>query len=210
MAGKALDMNASTARYPRTVTCGGTAVDIRRMTPEHGSDITGFVRSLPDHDLLFLRRDIGEPKVVEAWMSGIREGRVLSLAAYADDRLVGCTAIVVENLSWSGHVGELRVLVGPSQRGKGLGRTLIQECFVQALELGLEKLCAQMTVDQTAAIGVFEELGFRAEAVLQKHVKDRDGRFHDLALMSHDVHAVNTALDAYGVTAALDPQAEDA
>ena len=75
---------------------------------------------------------------------------------------------------------------------------------MQALDLGLEKLCAQMTVDQTAAIGVFEELGFRAEAVLTKHVKDREGRFHDLALLSHDVGAVQSMLDAYGVSAAFD------
>ncbi len=141
-------------------------------------------------------------------MNGLGEGHIDSLVAYAGGTLVGCTAIVVENLSWSRHVGELRVLVGPSMRGKGLGRVLIQECFVQAFELGLDKLCAQMTVDQTAAIGVFEELGFRAEAVLQKHVKDRDGRFHDLALLSHDVHAVHSMLDTYGVSAALNPQHE--
>ena len=65
-----------------------------------------------------------------------------------------------------------------------------------------------MTVDQTAAIGVFEELGFRAEAVLQKHVKDRAGRFHDLALLSHDVSAVHSLLDAYGVSSALASQQE--
>jgi len=197
-------MNASTERYPRTVKCGGTDVEILRMTPRHGSEIAGFVETLSGHDLLFLRRDIGEPKVVEAWMSEIREGRVQSLVAYASGRLVGYTAVIVEKLSWSRHVGELRVLVGPSMRGKGLGRALIQECFMQALELGLEKLCAQMTVDQTAAIGVFEELGFRAEAVLTKHVKDREGRFHDLALLSHDVGAVQSMLDAYGVSAAFD------
>ncbi len=202
MVGKALDMNASTARYPRTLTCGDTPVEIRRMAPDRGAEVQAFVRTLPDHDLLFLRRDIGEPKVVEAWMGGIREGRVQSLAAYLDGVLVGCTAIVVENLSWSRHVGELRVLVGPSAKGKGLGRVLIQECFVQALELGLTKLCAQMTVDQTSAIGVFEELGFRAEAVLQKHVKDRHGRFHDLALLSHDIEAAHSMLEAYGIASA--------
>ena len=201
-------MNASTARYPRTVICGGTSVVIKRMTADHGAEIAAFVKTLSSHDLLFLRRDIGEPKVVEAWMSEIREGRVQSLTAYADGTLVGYTAIIVEKLSWSRHVGELRVLVGPSMRGKGLGRALIQECFAQALELGLEKLCAQMTVDQTAAIAVFEELGFRAEAVLQKHVKDRQGRLHDLALLGHDVQAVHSMLDVYGVTAALENRQE--
>jgi hypothetical protein len=48
--------------------------------------------------------------------------------------LVGCTAIVIDAMSWSRHVGELRVMVGPPWRGRGLGRVLIQESFVLALE----------------------------------------------------------------------------
>jgi hypothetical protein len=67
-----------------------------------------------------------------------------------------------------------------------------------------------MTVDQTAAIAAFEELGFRAEAVLRKHVKDRDGQSHDLAPLGHNAGAVHSMLDAYGVTSALASQQESA
>ena len=95
------------------------------------------------------------------------------------------------------------MLVAPAWRGKGLGRVLIQQCFTQALQLGLDKLVAQMTVDQVAAIAVFEELGFRAEALLRDHVQDRDGHKHDLALLSHDVAAVQSRLEAYGIGDAL-------
>jgi len=95
------------------------------------------------------------------------------------------------------------VLVSPAWRGKGLGRVLIQECFAQALELGLKKLVAQMTTDQRSAIAVFEELGFRAEALLSRHVADRSGAFHDLVLLSHDVAVVEARNDLYGLTDAL-------
>ena len=61
---------------------------------------------------------------------------------------------------------------------------------------GLEKLVAQMTVDQRAAIAVFEELGFRAEALLARHVADRDGKLHDIVLLSHDVDAVRGRMQA--------------
>ena len=80
---------------------------------------------------------------------------------------------------------------------------LIQECFIQALELGLKKLVAQMTTNQTGAIAVFEDLGFHPEALLRQHVADRDGVTHDLALLSHDVAAVQSRLEAYGVSDAL-------
>jgi RimJ/RimL family protein N-acetyltransferase len=204
MAGGALDMNPATHTFPRSVGCGGSTLELARLAPGDGDALAAFAAKLPAHDLLFLKRDISQPKVIAAWMSAIAEGRLHSLAARdASGALVGCTAIVVDALSWSHHVGELRVLVAPAWRGKGLGRVLIQECFAQALDLGLDKLVAQMTVDQEAAIAVFEELGFRAEALLRDHVQDREGRLHDLALLSHDVRAVQSRLQAYGVADAL-------
>lgn len=106
-------------------------------------------------------------------------------------------------MTWSRHVGELRVLLDPGLRGKGVGQMLVQECFATALSLGLDKLCVQMTVDQHGAIAVFESLGSRAEAVLRNHVKDRNGTSHDLVLLGHDVAEVHSRLVTYGVTQAL-------
>src|SRR5436190_14462398 len=108
-------------------------------------------------------------------MHSLDAGELTSLVARDGDKVVGCSAIFTDDLSWSRHVGELRVLLDPAWRGKGLGRALMQECFAQALELGLTKVVAQMTTDQRAAITVFEELGFRAEALLARHVRDRSG-----------------------------------
>ena len=168
------------------------------MSAGDAAGLRAFISSLPEHDLLFLSRDITHPKVIEAWISALAEGRVKSLVALENGVIVGCTAIVLHELSWSRHVGELRVLVSPSWRGKGLGRVLIQECFVQALELGLAKLCVQMTVDQRAAIAGFEGIGFRAEALFRNHVRDRDGKLYDLAVLSHDVGEVQSRMAAYG------------
>lgn len=194
-------MNESDWReLPRSISCNGLPVDVDRMAGDCASELERFAKRLPAHDLLFLDRDITHPKVIDAWMRSLENGGVASLVARAGGEIVGCTALVLQTLSWSAHVGELRVLVAPEAKGQGLGRHLIQDCFAQAIALGLHKLCVQMTVDQRAAIAVFEELGFRAEAVLRKHVKDRDGRLHDLALLSHDVASVNATLHAYGVT----------
>ena len=196
-------MNHDTLTLPRSLPLAGATLELARLQPQDAQALATFAAALPPHDLLFLRRDISQPKVIAAWMQAIAEGRLHSLAVREEGVLVGCTAIVVDALSWSRHVGELRVLVAPVWRGRGLGRALVQQCFAQALDLGLGKLVAQMTADQVAAIAVFEELGFRAEALLRDHVKDRDGQLHDLALLSHDVAAVQSRLQAYGVSDAL-------
>ena len=200
-------MSETSRSYPRTVASGDSQVEIALMTAGDRAALVEFVAALPVHDLLFVPRDLGHPKVVDAWMRSLESGELTSLVARHEGAMVGCTAIVSDDLSWSRHVGELRVLVAPAWRGRGLGRILIQECFAKALELGLKKLVAQMTADQRAAIALFEELGFRAEAVLRNHVADRDGKLHHLALLSHDVAAVQARMQAYGVADALgDPE----
>lgn len=190
-------------RYPRNVECEDGPASLRLMTPNDEDAMLDFARSLPPHDLLFLRRKITEPKVMAAWVAQLESGEITSLVAERDGQILGCTAVVCDPLSWSPHVGELRVLVSPEMRQMGLGRALLQESFVVALQLGLEKLTAQMTVDQTGAISVFEGMGFRAEALLRDHVIDHNGKKHDIAIFGHDVEKFQAQMEAYGLTEAF-------
>ena len=192
--------STTTRTYPRQVANPGGDVTLRLLTPDDGAAVLAFAQKLTAHDLLFLRRDISQPKVVAAWMEATGLGRIVTVLATRDSAVLGCATIVRDELSWSRHVGELRVILEPGARGQGLGQTLTQECFALALELGVEKLTAQMTVDQRGAIGVFEGLGFRAEALLHDHVKDRDGKTHDIVILSHDVARFQAQMTAYGMT----------
>ena len=187
-------------RYPRTVEIKEGEVVLDLMTPTAEAEVLAFANTLPAHDLLFLRRDITEPKVLSAWAKQLETGEITSLLARWGEEILGCTAVVQDEHSWSPHVGELRVLVAPAGRDRGLGRILIQESFLIALSLGLEKLTAQMTPDQTGAINVFEEMGFKAEALLKDQVLDQAGEKHDIVILSHDVERFQSQMQAYGLT----------
>jgi len=78
-------------------------------------------------------------------------------------------------------------------RGKGLGRALLEASIRLAVEGGATKLLARMTPDQRGAITLFEESGFRGEAMLRDHVQDRSGALHDLAILSMIVARANAA-----------------
>src|SRR5216683_8099400 len=184
--------------YPRTVDLNGNAIDLRYMTPADGPTALAFARALPAHDLLFLRRDITQPEAIAIWLSGIQRGRITSVLAESGGNVQGYATVDRGELSWSPHVAELRVLVSEAMRGKGLGRLLTQEAFAIALGLGIEKIVAQMTVDQKSAIAVFEGMGFKPEALLRDHIKDREGNKHDLLILAHDVAGFHAQLDAYG------------
>ncbi len=197
-------MNGSEARaYPHKVVCGDDEVELRLLVPADEAAVLAFARKLSPQDLLFLRRDISQPRVVAAWMEATRNGDIVTLLALRGDAVVACATVVRDARSWSRHVGELRVIVEAPMRAKGLGQKLTQEAFVIALEMGLDKMIAQMTADQRGAIAVFEGLGFRAEALLHDHVMDHDGKKHDIVILSHDVGNFHARLAAYGLTDAV-------
>jgi L-amino acid N-acyltransferase YncA len=172
---------------------------IRRFRASDAEAMVGFARSLPEHDLLFLSRDVREPRVVAAWLKAIEDGEIDSLIAEDGGQIVATAALVRDPLSWSAHVGEVRLLVAPERRGAGLGSDLLQGVFMIAKDRGLSKLVARMTVDQVGSIALFEGVGFRAEAMLKDQVRGADGRSHDVAILSYDAARVAALHAATGI-----------
>ncbi|MCY3505560.1 MAG: GNAT family N-acetyltransferase [Chloroflexi bacterium] len=199
-----LTSTTSDSRYPAAGTVGGRRVTLRLMDARDGDGILAFARALPEHDLLFLRRDITQADQVETWVRRIEAGVTTSLLVLdQDDSIAGYATVDGSDLPWSQHVAELRVLVGPTLRGRGIGRLLTEEAFRIALGMGVDKIIGQMTVDQHEAIAVFRSLGFQPEALLRDHVKDREGEKHDLVILSHDVAAAQRTMAAVGVLDAV-------
>jgi GNAT superfamily N-acetyltransferase len=200
-------MSLDMRTYPLHVATEAGDIEFRMMGPADEALVLEFARKLPAHDLLFLPRNIGEPKVLAAWIKEIERGSITSLLAVKSGGVVGCGTIVRDPLSWSPHVGEIRNVILPEVRGKGVGRALSQETFALALSVGLEKLLVQMTVDQTGAIAIFEGLGFKAEALLHDHVRDSAGKKHDIVVLAHNVAQFRAQMEAYGLPDAVQSQA---
>jgi RimJ/RimL family protein N-acetyltransferase len=193
--------------YPLHVATEAGDIEFRMMGPADEAAVLAFAQALPAHDLLFLPRNISEPKVLSAWVKEIERGAITSLLAVNDDKVVGCGTLVRDLHSWSPHVGEIRMVVSLDVRGQGVGRALSQETFALALGAGLEKFSVQMTIDQRGAIALFESLGFKAEALLRDHVRDVDGKKHDIVVLGHNVTQVRAQMEAYGLPDAVQPQA---
>jgi RimJ/RimL family protein N-acetyltransferase len=191
--------------YPRHVATEAGDIEFRLMTRADEAAVLDFAKALPPHDLLFLPRNISQPKVLSAWINEIERGDITSLLAWTGGVVAGCGTLVKDSHSWSPHVGEIRMVVSLDVRGKGVGRALSQETFALALASGLEKLSVQMTVDQQAAIALFESLGFKAEALLRDHVRDASGQKHDIVVLGHNVAQVRAQLEAYGLPGAVSP-----
>ncbi|MDE2597075.1 MAG: GNAT family N-acetyltransferase [Sphingomonadales bacterium] len=169
----------------KPVTIAGQPAELRPLRPTDAEAVRAFAEAMPPHDLLFLARDIRKPPVIAAWLDQIAGGQISSqVIADSSGRVLACTALVRDELSWSRHVAEVRILIAPEARGGGLGRRLALECVQQAREGGVEKLFVRLTPDQEGALYVFQDMGFVPEALLRDHVRDADGATHDIVILA--------------------------
>ena len=172
--------------YPKDVDLAGEAIRLRLMGAGDATSIHQFFLSLPQRDLMFLQRDETDGAEIDAWVQEIARGEALTILAEADGTLLGESTLHHSRVPWTRHVGTVRVITDSAQRGRGLGRLLLEEMFSLAARRGVEKFVAEMTVEQIPAIRLFEQLGFREEGRFRSYVKDRQGVPHDLVVMTHD------------------------
>lgn len=186
--------------FPKEVELRNGKAALHLMSEQDSTDMLAFAQTLPAHDLMFLRRDILKPSVVETWVKKIETGANITIIATIDASIVGYGTLSQGDIDWSRHVAELRIMVGPNSRETGIGRIVVRELFRLALAKNIEKIYARMTLDQTGARKLFQELGFRPEALLENEVKDREGKVHDVLSMAVDVETFLARRDGYGLS----------
>ncbi len=174
--------------YPKEVALrDGSKVMLRPVVKEDEEALYQFFKGMSKEDRLYLRDDVASREIIHGWMENIDYEKVLPILAFEGDKVVADATLHRNPHGWMRHVGEIRMSVAGSHRGKGLARIIAAEIFQQAVGLGLDKLVAEMLTIQNNAQRVFTRLGFQEEAILKNHGMDATGKKHDLIIMSNDV-----------------------
>jgi ribosomal protein S18 acetylase RimI-like enzyme len=187
---------------PREVEIGGEPFTLRRMTAADADRLHAFFLALPPSDLLVLRRDVTDGRAINDWVAEVERGETVTILAETGGAVMGEATLHLTGVPWSRHVGIIRVFTAREQRGRGLGRLLLEEICRLAPSMGIEKLVAEVTPAQVPAQRLLEQLGFKAEATLAGWVKDRYHRPHDIIMMTRDLVDPHREVPAGGEPAA--------
>jgi L-amino acid N-acyltransferase YncA len=172
-------------------------MEITEFGPEHVDAVQAFLGRIESGESAFFKEDISSPDAASQWLEN-RNGTLRYVAVDGSD-VLGYTA-VIPGAGWSSHVGEVRLVVDPTRRRGGVGKLLARRALVAALEADLRKLVVEVVADQQPAITLFTNLGFTPEAVLADQVRDRNGTYHDLMVLAHDVEDVRSTMATVGIT----------
>jgi ribosomal protein S18 acetylase RimI-like enzyme len=173
-------------------------MEIRPIQTDDRDAMERFLRQIPEGDRTFFKENVDDPEVIDAW---VRPGTARSIAVDGGE-VIGYVAVVPLQ-GWSSHVGEVRVIVDPEWRGRGIGRALTRHAVLQALDLGLTKMVVEVVADQEPTIAMFRSYGFDPEALLKDHVRDAGGQLRDLMILAYAVEDSHAAMAAVGIAESL-------
>ncbi len=180
-----MDIPAFLRRFPRVATLNdGEQVTIRALRQDDAVELHQFFLRTPEEDRFYLNNDVTSPEVIREFTGNISMDVAIPLVAVYDDKIVADSTLHRSRRASRRHVGELRIVVDPEFRGRGLGARLIDELIQLGVDLGLERLVFEL-VDQreTPAIQAAKAAGFEQVAVLEGRVRDMYGIMQNLVVL---------------------------
>jgi RimJ/RimL family protein N-acetyltransferase len=162
-------------------------LSIRPLRLDDYDAFLAFSREIPPEDRMFLRRDVTNPEVVHQMLTESQSDSEVWLIALLEGRIVAQGSIQRPRHGWMRHVGEMRLVVGREYQRRGFGSLLARELFICAIGLKIDKVVAKMAVEQLPSLKCLEKLGFQQEIILRNYIKDLNGLYHDMLIMSQEI-----------------------
>ncbi len=166
----------------------GSRIEIRPLQPDDHGALLQFFKEIPAADRFFLKDDVTDPEIIEQWIANLDYSRALPLLALDGEQIVAEGILHHQRSGARRHTGEVRLVVHPAYRDKGIGRGLLHKLAELAQQEDVTQLLFEIVADkEEAARRAAMLVGFNPVAVLAKLVRDRDGAAHDLVLMQMNV-----------------------
>ena len=172
-------------KFPRVATLNdGQQVTIRPLQSDDDTALHQFFLRVPEEDRFYLNNDVTSLEVIRGFTGNISLDVAIPLVAVSDDKIIADSTLHRSRRASRRHVGELRIVVDPDYRGRGLGARLIDELIQLGVDLGLERLAFEL-VDrrEMPAIQAASAAGFEQVAVLEGRVRDMYGIMQDLVIL---------------------------
>jgi RimJ/RimL family protein N-acetyltransferase len=166
----------------------GTRVVLRPMVAGDEEALYHFFQDIPDEQLMTLRHDVKDRRVIRKWAQHLNYQRVIPLLALAGEKIVADASLHRVAHGWKHHIGSVRIVVALRYQDMGLATLMLNELVCLGHELGLEKLWAELPLDSAKAIRAFRNAGFVSKAVIEGLVKDIRQQNQDILIMTCDIH----------------------
>jgi ribosomal protein S18 acetylase RimI-like enzyme len=120
---------------------------------------------------------------LEELLSEIRNGKIISVVAEVDGKIVGNGEIVRGEYKETKHHGRLALSIHGTHRGLGVGREMLRTLLAEARRQGLKNVHVEFLARNRQAVSAYEKAGFKEVGRIPGKVY-RDHRLLDAMIMA--------------------------
>lgn len=173
------------SRYPHEVQLrDGARLELRPMERGDVEPLLAFFRAIPEAERFYLKDDVASEVVVRSFADGLNYDRALPLLAFAGDRVVADALLIRHRGGYERHKAEIRVVVHPELRNRGVGVLLMRELTDIAWDAELTEVEFQLIRDvQDEAIAAAQFVGAFEVGSVRGFARDSGGDPHDLVVL---------------------------
>ncbi len=174
-----------------------TTVIVRQIREEDAGAVRRLFSRIPKSDLLMYKDDVARREPLENWFLSQSYKKVEDLVAIKGGEVVAKGTLNTEGLFWP-HAAEVKLVVDPECRGKGLGSLMFNILLYEGLKRHFQKIIVRYLHDNMSFIKILNHYGFEPESVLNYYVVDEDTRDQkDLVVASYDLQTWERRFEYY-------------
>ncbi len=159
-------------------------IRIMRMTDDHIPSFRECLDSVARERTSLAFTEAPPLDAVGTFVRESREhGAVQYVALDGEGLVAGWCDIVPLNIEGCRHVGRLGIGVRARDRGRGIGRRLMEAAVKEAPRRGMERIELEAFASNTRAIALYRSFGFGTEGV-KRRARKLDGVYDDLIIMA--------------------------
>ena len=176
--------------YPKELILkDGTGVTLRPLRDGDEDLLFQMFSRLSEDDKWFLDHNVADFGLIENWVRNVDPDRAHSIVAVLGGLIIAHATLLRKYYGAKSHIGNIRISVDPSFRGKHLATWMLLDLVNLAMAMGLETLVMQLVEDRDASlIRSVKKLDFTQKAILKDYAKDREGNLHNLVIMVKRLH----------------------
>jgi GNAT superfamily N-acetyltransferase len=171
--------------FPRALqVTSGPPITVRPMQPTDTAALLEFFRGIPDEERYFLKDDVASDAVIESWARHLDYDRALPLLAFDGDRVCADGVLIRHRGNARSHYAEVRIVVDPAYRERGLGTAVLKELIDIAWDAEIESVQGEfVTGMQEDALRAVKALGGIESGHITDAYRDQAGHPHDLVFL---------------------------
>ena len=164
-----------------------TKLECKIVESKHKVELEKFYKKIPRLDLEIFKDDVLKEETAGSWFTNPMYKKLVQIAVFKNNNIIASATLHSEGVYWQ-KAAEIKVIVDPKYRRKGIGTRMFNILLFEGLKLGIQKLVIRYASDDRGLIKLLENYGFSPEITLNYYLEDKEKKIHkDLIVASLSV-----------------------